>query len=144
MPPRARDPAVTSRMMAAVRGKDSKAEIALRHELHRRGLRYRLHARDVIGRPDLVVRSRKVAVFVDGDFWHGNAHRLRGLDRMEDLFPTNRKWWMKKLHRNIERDREVTETLRAQGWRVVRVWESDVLSDPTRAADTVEAVMRVR
>jgi len=51
---------------------------------------------------------------------------------------------MKKLHRNIERDREVTETLRAQGWRVVRVWESDVLSDPTRAADTVEAVMRVR
>jgi DNA mismatch endonuclease (patch repair protein) len=129
-------------MMSAVRGKDSKAEIALRRELHRRGLRYRLHARDVIGKPDLVVRSRKVAVFVDGDFWHGNAHRLRGLDRLEDLFPTNREWWMQKLRRNIERDREVTETLRSEGWRVVRIWESNVLSDLTRAADTVEAAMR--
>lgn len=129
-------------MMSAVRGKDSKAEIALRRELHRRGLRYRLHARDVTGNPDVVVRSRKVAVFVDGDFWHGNAHRLRGLDRLDDLFPTNREWWMKKLRRNIERDREVTAILRSEGWRVVRVWESDVLSDPTCVADTVEAVMR--
>jgi DNA mismatch endonuclease (patch repair protein) len=83
-----------------------------------------------------------VAVFVDGDFWHGNAHRLRGLDRLEDLFPTNREWWMKKLRRNIERDREVTASLRSNGWRVVRVWESDVLSNPTGAADTVEAAMR--
>src|SRR3954470_20834591 len=110
--PRARrDPAVTSRMMSAVRGKDSKAEMSLRRELHRRGLRYRLHARDVVGKPDLVVRSRRVAVFVDGDFWHGNAHRVRGLDRMEDLFPNNREWWMQKLRRNIERDREVTTRL---------------------------------
>jgi DNA mismatch endonuclease (patch repair protein) len=130
-------------MMSAIRGKDSKAEIALRRELHRRGLRYRLHARDVLGKPDLVVRSRKVAVFVDGDFWHGNAHRLRGLDRLEDLFPTNCEWWMKKLRRNMERDREVTTTLRSDGWQVVRVWESDVLSNPARTADIVEAAMRV-
>lgn len=129
-------------MMSAVRSKDSKAEVTLRRELHRRGLRYRLHARDVIGRPDLVVRSRKVAVFVDGDFWHGNAHRLRGLDRLEDLFPTNREWWMRKLHRNIERDREVTATLKSEGWCVVRIWESDVLADPARAADTAEIAMR--
>lgn len=129
-------------MMSAVRSKDSKAEVTLRRELHRRGLRYRLHARDVIGRPDLVVRARKVAVFVDGDFWHGNAHRRRGLDRLEDLFPTNREWWMKKLRRTIERDREVTATLKSEGWCVVRIWESDVLADPTRAADTVETAMR--
>ena len=137
-----RDPAVTSRMMSAVRDKDSKAEVTLRRELHRRGLRYRLHAHDVIGKPDLVVRSRKVAVFVDGDFWHGNAHRLRGLDRLEELFPTNRDWWTKKLRRNIERDREVTATLKSAGWCVVRIWESDVLADTTRAADTVEIAMR--
>jgi DNA mismatch endonuclease (patch repair protein) len=129
-------------MMSAVRGKDSKAEVTLRRELHRRGLRYRLHARDVFGNPDLVVRSRKVAVFVDGDFWHGNAHRLRGLDRLEDLFPTNREWWMKKLRRNMERDREVTATLRSNGWCVVRIWESDVLADLARAADAVETAIR--
>jgi len=139
---RRRDPAVTSRMMAAVKDKDSKAELALRRELHRRGLRYRLHARDVEGRPDLVVRSRRVAVFVDGDFWHGNAHRLRGLARMEDLFPNNTLWWMRKLTRNMERDREVTFALERTGWRVVRVWESDVLADPSAAADHVEEVLR--
>src|SRR5262245_18315735 len=103
-------------MMAAVGHKDSKAEMVLRRELHKRGLRYRLHARDVQGTPDLVVRSRKVAIFVDGDFWHGNAHRIRGLKRMEDLFPTNRDWWIRKLRRNIERDHEVTERLEAKGW----------------------------
>jgi DNA mismatch endonuclease (patch repair protein) len=129
-------------MMAAVRNRDSRAELALRRELHRRGLRYRLHAPDVTGKPDLVVRSRRVAVFVDGDFWHGNAHRLRGLERMEDLFPSNREWWMRKLRRNVERDREVTTALKAQGWRVVRVWESEVLADPGGAADRVEAALR--
>ncbi len=139
---RRRDPKVTSRMMAAVRGKDSRAEMLLRSELHRRGVRYRLHAKDVMGRPDIVVRSRRVAVFVDGDFWHGNAHRLRGLDRMEDLFPNNREWWMKKLRRNMERDREVTVALQADGWRVVRVWESEILHGPKTAADAVEAALR--
>jgi DNA mismatch endonuclease (patch repair protein) len=58
---------------------------------------------------------------------------------MEDLFPTNRDWWINKLRRNIERDRLVTANLRADGWRVVRVWESDVLREPAKAADLVEA-----
>lgn len=129
-------------MMAAVRGKDSRAELALRRELHRRGIRYRLHARDVKGKPDIVIRSRKLAVFVDGDFWHGNAHRVRGLRRMEDLFPTNREWWMAKIRRNVERDQEVTQALREDGWRVVRLWESEVLPDPVAAADVVIAALR--
>lgn len=139
-----RDPAVTSRTMAAVKNKDSRAELALRRELHARGLRYRLHGRDVTGCPDLVVRSRRVAVFVDGDFWHGNAHRLRGLDRLEDLFPTNREFWKAKIARNVERDRKVTAALKASGWRVVRLWESDVLQSPTEAADRVEAALQHR
>jgi DNA mismatch endonuclease (patch repair protein) len=124
-------------MMAAVANKDSKAELALRRELHARGVRYRLHARDVMGRPDLVIRSKRLAVFVDGDFWHGNAHRLRGLDRLEDLFPNRRDWWMAKLSRTMQRDREVSETLRDGGWTVVRIWESDVLRSPAEAADRV-------
>jgi DNA mismatch endonuclease (patch repair protein) len=137
-----RDPAITSRMMAAVRNKDSRAEMLLRRALHARGLRYRLHARDIVGNPDLVVRSRRVAVFVDGDFWHGNAHRLRGLDSIEDLFPTNREWWTKKLRRTMERDREVTTRLEAEGWNVIRLWESDVLRNPAEAADRVQLALR--
>jgi len=123
--------------MAAVRGKDTKAELALRRALHRRGLRYRLHPSDVFGRPDIVIRSRRLAVFADGDMWHGNAWRLRGLSRLEDMFPNNTAFWTKKIRRNIERDREVTARLQEEGWTVVRLWESDILTDPDAAADEV-------
>lgn len=137
-----RDPAVTSRMMAAVRGKNTKAEMTLRRALHRRGMRFRLHAPDVIGRPDIVNRSRRLAVFADGDMWHGNAWRLRGLDRLEDMFPNNTEFWTKKIRRNMERDREVTARLTEEGWTVVRLWESDILADPDAAAAKVlDAVM---
>jgi DNA mismatch endonuclease (patch repair protein) len=136
-----RDPAVTSRMMAAVRNKDSKAELALRRQLYARGLRYRLHARDLPGRPDLVVRKYRLAVFVDGDFWHGNAWKVRGLARFEDQFPSNRDFWVAKIRRNMQRDQEVTATLVANGWTVVRLWESDVLASPAAAADRVQGAL---
>lgn len=132
-----RDPSVTSRMMAAVKNKDSRAELALRRELHRRGVRYRLHARDVPGRPDIVIRRRRLAVFVDGDFWHGNSWRLRGLSSLEEQFPTRTDWWVAKISRNMQRDREVTAALENDGWRVVRLWESNVLADPVASADRV-------
>jgi DNA mismatch endonuclease (patch repair protein) len=132
-----RDPAVTSRMMAAVRNKDTKAELALRRALHRRGLRYRLHPAGVFGRPDIAIRSRRLAVFADGDMWHGNAWRLRGLGRLEDMFPNNTEFWTKKIRRNIERDKEVTARLTEEGWTVVRLWESEILKDPYAAAERV-------
>ncbi|MGH8931458.1 MAG: very short patch repair endonuclease [Egibacteraceae bacterium] len=138
-----RDPAVTSRMMAAVRNKDSKAELALRRALHARGVRYRLHAKDVIGRPDLVIRKYHLAIFVDGDFWHGNAWRLRGLQRLEDMFPTNTEFWAAKIRRNMARDAEVNEALANDGWTVVRVWESDVRADLKRTVKNVIDVIEV-
>jgi DNA mismatch endonuclease, patch repair protein len=136
-----RDPAVTSRMMASVKNKDSKAELALRRALHARGLRYRLHAPDIFGRPDLVIRSRRLAVFVDGDLWHGNEHHRRGLDSIASLFPTRTEWWVAKIQRNMRRDREVNERLAQEGWTVVRIWASDVLTDPAHAADRVLATL---
>jgi DNA mismatch endonuclease (patch repair protein) len=139
-----RDPEITSRMMAAVRNKNSVAELALRHALHARGVRYRLHARDVVGRPDIVIRKFRLAVFIDGDMWHGNAWRLRGLARMEDMFPTRTEWWVSKINGNIERDRLVTRALEGAGWRVVRVWESDVLNSPDDIAEALERYVRDR
>lgn len=137
-----RDPAITSRMMAAVRSKNSKAELAVRRELHRRGIRYRVHASDVTGRPDIAWRGRRVAVFIDGDFWHGNAWRLRGFPSLGDLFPTKRDWWVAKIEANQRRDAEVTERLTAEGWAVLRFWESDVLADADAVADLIEAAIR--
>lgn len=132
-----RSPETTSRIMSQVRNKDSKAELALRRELHSRGIRYRLHAADVPGRPDLVIRHLGLAVFVDGDMWHGNEHRRRGLTSISDMFPSNTDFWVAKITRNMERDKHVNEQLRSSGWTVIRLWASDVLASPAKAADNV-------
>ena len=123
--------------MAAVKSRDTKPEIALRRALHGRGLRFRVHPRDVPGQPDVVNRRRKIAVFIDGDFWHGNpaTWERRGMASMDELFPPDkREFWTAKLRRNAERDREVSERLTADGWRVIRVWESEVRRDLEGAA----------
>jgi DNA mismatch endonuclease (patch repair protein) len=89
-----------------------------------------------------VNRSRRIAVFVDGDFWHGNPEewRRRGFDSMEAQFRSgNRDRWIAKLRRNVERDREVTATLEAAGWRVLRFWESEVRADPDGIAARIGA-----
>lgn len=128
--------------MSAVRGRDTTPELLLRTALHARGVRYRLHASDVLGRPDLVNRRRRVAVFVDGDFWHGNpaGWQKRGFARMEDQFaPEKRAVWAPKLRRNMERDRTVTATLERDGWRVLRVWESEVRANPDAVAGRIAA-----
>jgi DNA mismatch endonuclease (patch repair protein) len=128
--------------MAAVRGRDTTPELLLRRAMHARGLRYRVHPRDVYGKPDLVNRARRIAVFIDGDFWHGNPAewKRRGFDSMEAQFASDQRVrWIAKLRRNIERDHEVTAALEGDGWRVFRVWESEVRSDPDRVADRIAA-----
>jgi DNA mismatch endonuclease (patch repair protein) len=140
-PTRQRDPAVTRRIMSAIPSTNTAPELRLRKALHARGLRYRVHVRDVPGCPDLAVKSRKVAVFVDGDFWHGNPNEWlkRGRTELAEMFPNRTEWWVAKIRRNVERDREVNQLLRSQGWRVVRVWASDVSDDAEGCADLVSS-----
>jgi DNA mismatch endonuclease, patch repair protein len=126
--------------MGSVRGRDTRPEIALRRALHARGLRYRVHPRDIPGRPDFANRSRKVAVFVDGDFWHANPAEWerRGFKSMEEQFPApKRGHWVSKLNRNIQRDAEVNAVLASSGWRTIRIWESEIRSDLEAVADYV-------
>lgn len=137
-----RDPATTSRIMATVKGSGTRPEMALRRELHRRGLRYRVHTR-VLGKPDLVFASAKVACFVDGDRWHGNGWRVRGYASFDEEFEhANSTFWKEKITRNIQRDRDVTAQLAARGWKVFRAWASDIERDVIAVADDVEAVVR--
>lgn len=140
-----RDPATTSRIMSAVRNRDTGPELRLRHELHRRGLRYRLHPR-IFGRPDLVFPRAKVAVFVDGDLWHGNTWRIRGAKSFESYLAdrAHSDFWREKITRNMTRDQEVNRQLDAAGWLVVRVWESDIKANVAGAADQVEVRVRER
>ena len=131
-----------SRIKQRNRSRNTKAEVLLRKELWRRGLRYRLHAADLPGKPDIVFRRARVVVFCDGDFWHGRRWR----ERMEKLARgSNAAYWTAKIAANMARDRRTTRRLRAAGWIVVRLWETDVLGDVARVARRVErTVMRTR
>ena len=141
-----RDPAVTSRIMSAVRSRDTRPERLLRSELFRRGLRFRLCVNDLPGRPDIVFRGQKVAVFVDGDFFHGGGWEARGFARFEEQFRrwNNPSFWEKKITSNMERDKRVNADLRGLGWRVLRIWESDIRRSPSRSAARIHRVLNNR
>lgn len=135
-----REPSLTSRIMAAVRSQNTQPEIRFRRALRTLGRSMRLHPRDVPGRPDFVFQRERVAVFLDGDFWHGHQWRLRGLSSLSQQFrgSANRAYWVRKITRNVERDARTNRQLRQLGWRIVRVWESDLKTDPVRCLRRVK------
>jgi DNA mismatch endonuclease, patch repair protein len=115
---------------AAARGSSRKAntkpELLLRRALWLRGFRYRTNGVGLPGRPDIVFSGPKLAVFVDGDFWHGKAWRIRKAKLAQGH---NADYWISKIERNMERDRRQTRELIAAGWLVLRVWESRIHAD---------------
>ena len=125
-----------SEQMARVRSRNTATEMAFRKLLWARGLRYRLYA-PLPGTPDLVFRRARVAVFIDGCFWHGCPRHYRKP-------AANAEFWQSKLQRNVERDRRVNRKLRTQGWRVVRVWGHSLDSaSASRVAELVWNAVRV-
>jgi DNA mismatch endonuclease Vsr len=129
-------PRVRSRTMAAVKSTGNRStERVLRARLVRRGVRgWRLHANDVTGCPDFVFDAPRVAVFVDGCFWHGcpSCHRPPS---------SNQEYWTRKVERNTARDRRNTRALRRNGWRVLRVWEHELKANPERVLRRIERVV---
>lgn len=112
------------RCMQHNRSRDTKPERMLGRALWRCGIRYRKHPRHIPGCPDFCIKRYKLAIFVDGDFWHG-----RDWPAMADRFHANRDFWVAKIERNRARDLRVTAFLHANGWTVFRFWESDLLRD---------------
>jgi DNA mismatch endonuclease, patch repair protein len=126
-----------SERMARVRRRDTRPELELRSALHQRGLRYRVDRRPLQGLPsraDIVFGPAKVAVYVDGCFWH-SCPEHGTMPRSNEAF------WQQKLARNRERDAAVNEALAASGWTVIRIWEHEEID---AAADCVEAAVRER
>lgn len=111
-------PAERHRNMAAVRSKDTRPELIVRHWLWRRGFRYRLNDSRLPGHPDLVLRKYRTCIFVNGCFWHGHE----GCKDFK-LPQTNTDFWQKKISRNKERDREEQQQLAKMGWHCITVWE---------------------
>lgn len=106
--------------MAAIKGKDTKPEMLVRRAIHAAGLRYRLHKRDLPGRPDIVLTRIKTVVFVHGCFWHHHGCRASGWPR------TRAEFWRTKIEGNVDRDRRTTYFLRAAGWTVEVIWECEL------------------
>ena len=111
--------------MSRIRAADTKAEVLLRKALWKKGLRYRKNYSALPGKPDIVLTRQKIAIFVDGDFWHARGHQ----DNPGEQVATNKEFWQKKLARNVERDKEVNDELTEAGWLVIRFWEKDILTD---------------
>lgn len=126
-------PEVRSRIMARVKSKGMKPEMAVRRLLHGLGYRYRLHRPDLPGKPDLAFPSRRKVVFVNGCFWHNHA----GCPRVR-IPATNREYWVAKLERNQARDERNLALLTEQGWAAMTVWECELRDMPAAAERLTE------
>ena len=124
--------------MSRNRAKDTRPEVRLRKALYHQRLRYRKNYRKLPGTPDIALTRQKIAIFVDGDFWHARGHETHPGEQVT----ANKEYWVKHLSRNVERDREVTDTLTEQGWLVLRFWESDIKRNLEACVNTILAYAR--
>ena len=126
--------------MAAIRSKDTKPEMIVRRGLWSRGFRYRLNHRGLPGHPDLVLRKYRTCIFVNGCFWHGHLVEKNKMESSEccRIPKTNRDFWVAKIRRNKERDKEEQKKLAAMGWHCITLWECEL--KPSKREQTLDAV----
>ncbi len=125
--------------MKQVKSKGSEIEVLLQKELWRRGLRYRKNVKSIEGKPDIAFIGKKIAVFCDSEFWHGYDWEHRKND-----FKSNTEFWISKIERNMQRDKEVTQKLQSEGWIVLRFWGKEIKKNLAECADLVERIWKER
>jgi DNA mismatch endonuclease (patch repair protein) len=124
--------------MRRVKGKETSIEVMLRKALWHAGIRYRKDYRKLIGRIDIAITKHRIAIFCDGDFWHG-----RTWDGVTTGVKTNRQYWDDKIAKNVRRDAQVTQCIQSFGWMVIRFWETDIRKDLSGCVDAVKETIRV-
>ena len=127
-------PEQRSYCMSRIKGKDTGLENRVRSELHKRGFRFRKHLNELPGKPDVVFTKAKVAVFIDGDFWHG--YRFSTWEQKVSDF------WKKKISKNRERDKKNHKKLKEIGWTVIRLWQHDLKRDFDGSIDKIVSAVR--
>lgn len=125
-----------SLLMSRIKGKDTSIEVLLRKELYKRGIRYRKNI-SLYGHPDISIKKYRIAIFCDGDFWHGYNWEER-----ENDIKSNRDYWIRKIERNMEKDIEVNHVLEHLGYTVIRVWEHEIRKDLIGVADMIEDIIK--
>lgn len=117
-------PKVRSKIMSHIRSKNTKPEILVRKWLHAHGFRFRIHRKDLLGCPDVVLPKYRIVIFVHGCFWHQHEGCINAT-----IPETRREWWLAKFKRTKERDKEAIEKLQKLGWQVLIIWECQVKTD---------------
>lgn len=131
------DKAHRNKAMRAVRSTGSGIEVKLCKELWRRGYRYRKNCKNVFGKPDIVFRKHKLAIFCDSEFWHGKTYN----QEMKKI-SNNKSFWVNKIKRNMDRDKEVNRMLKKEGWIVLRFWGKEIEKDLDGCVDKIINIMR--
>ena len=127
---------IRSRIMSSIRSEQTEAEIAFRKHLWRKGWKgYRINLKNLPGKPDIAYTSKKVAIFVDGCFWHKCPQCYKEPK-------SNRNYWIPKIQRNIDRDQQQNIMLEELGWTVVRIWEHEIEEDIDKCAEKVAEIMK--
>ena len=121
--------------MQRIRSKDTKAELQLRKALYHKGYRYRKNWKALPGHPDIALTKQKIAIFCDGEFFHG-----KDFDKKKPV-DHNHDYWDAKIRRNMDRDLEVTRQLRAMGWTVIRFWDSEVTKTLDNCVKAIEELI---
>ncbi len=125
--------------MQHIKSKDSKIELTLRKALWKKGIRYRKNWKDLPGKPDIVITKYKIAIFCDSEFFHGKDWESDLRKRLENT--SNPDYWVPKIKRNIERDREISIQLNGMGWTVLRFWGKDILKYTDECVQTIEEII---
>lgn len=124
--------------MQSIKASGTKAEVLFAKALFARGYRYRKNSVNIYGKPDITIKKLKLAIFIDGEFWHG-----KNWETKKSKIGTNTDFWHKKIERNMERDEEVNEKLQNEGWTVLRFWDKEVIKDLERCIEETEAVIKL-
>ena len=125
-----------SALMKKIKSKDSMAEITLRKALWNNGIRFRKHLKDLPGKPDIVVNKHKIAIFVDGEFWHGYNWKRKRIN-----IKSNRTYWLPKIEGNMRRDKRNNRVLKQLGWKVIRFWEYDIKNNLKSCSLTINKLV---
>jgi len=128
-----------SHTMQSIKSKNTKPEIDLRQKLWALGYRYRIHVDYILGKPDIVFPKEKIAIFVDGDFWHGY-----NWEEKKKKIKANREYWISKIEMNIKRDKDNNFQLKSNGWIVLRFWESEINNEIDKVINKILEAKNLR
>ena len=128
-----------SKTMSKIRGKNSKPEVMLRKTLWAKNYRFRLHDSRMPGRPDILIKKYRLAIFIDGEFWHGQDWKVN-----RERIKSNRDFWIPKIERNMQKDERVNQALRNMGYVVFRFWSKKVLQNLEQVLNQIDLYVETR